>query len=225
MDLLPHPAEIVEAFVAFMSGASVYDHLFPSVWRVVIALVISALIGGPVGLIAAMRNPAGRLTSGLVSAIRYLPPTAFIGLLVLGFGIGPTAAIALIIIGVAPYVAVMSADAFRSVPAEYAEVARAFGASKLEILQRVVMPFVAPRLVDAIKVNVGAAWTFLVVAEIIAGSSGVGFLIARAQRYLNIQELYSLLLVCGISGLLMDRSLELLSRFMGRWSRHAFDRN
>jgi NitT/TauT family transport system permease protein len=223
MDLLPVPGEVLRSFFDFLSGGDFLSHVVPSFLRVTVALAISAAIGIPVGLVAARRNLPGKTTSGMVSAIRYLPPTAFIGLLILGFGIGPQTAIALMIIGVAPYVAIMSADAFKSVPADHVEVARAFGASGAEVFAKVIWPYVTPRLIDAVKVNVGAAWTFLVAAEIIAGNSGLGFLIANAQRYANVQDLYALLLICGACGLLMDRILDTFSRYMGRWARYAFD--
>lgn len=223
MDLIPIPSQISTALAELIFGAGLAEHLIPSVLRVAAALALSAVIGIPIGFIAASRSVPGVLTSGSISAIRYLPPTAFIGLLILAVGIGSQTAIALMVIGVAPYVAIMTSDAFRGVPAEHVEVAQVFGATRSEIFWKVIIPYVTPRLIDAVKVNVGAAWTFLIVAEIIAGNSGIGYLMARAQRFLNIQELYALLLICGVSGLLMDQLLEAASRFFGRWSRNALN--
>ncbi len=222
--MIPGPtlSGIAEALGSLLSWASIVQHVVPSILRVFAALSVSAAIGIPLGALAAQRRLGGGLVSLAISAIRYLPPTAFIGLLVLSLGIGSQTAVALIVLGIAPYIAIMSADAFSGVPRDYVHVATVFGATRSEVVTRVALPYVTPRLIEAVRVNVGAAWTFLIVAEIIAGNSGIGFLIARAQRFLQVQDLYALLLICGVCGIIMDRALALVVRWTGRWSNHAF---
>jgi NitT/TauT family transport system permease protein len=138
-------------------------------------------------------------------------------MIILTFGIGQNAALALIVLGIAPYVAIMSADAFRAVPRDYLQIASVYGANSRELFTKVHWPFVRPRFFEAVRVNVGAAWTLLVVAEIIAGDSGIGYLIARAQRFLDIDRLYALIVISGLLGVMFDRLLLILIRTSVWW--------
>lgn len=208
---------IANSFVSLVGSSALVDHILPSAGRVLFALAICALIGLPLGFAASRSSLGGRATSVAVSAVRYVPPTAFIGMIILTFGIGQNAALALIVIGIAPYVAIMSADAFRAVPTDYLQVASVYGATPCELFTKVHWPFVRPRFFEAVRVNVGAAWTLLVVAEIIAGDSGIGYLIARAQRFLDIDRLYALIIISGVLGIAFDRAMLALVRTSVWW--------
>lgn len=193
------------------------NHLLPSVARVVIAMAVSAAIGLPVGFFASRSGLFAASLSHIVSAIRYVPPTAFIGLVIIAFGIGNGAALALITLGIAPYVAIMTADAFRAVPASYIEVARVYNANRWQMLKFVSWPFILPRFIEALRVNVGAAWTLLVVSELVAGNNGIGYLIGRAQRYLDMDRLYALIILSGIIGMIFDRLLHYMVQSTSWW--------
>jgi NitT/TauT family transport system permease protein len=213
----PDPAGIFHAFVAIFGSAALTDHLIPSTVRVAISLGLSAVLGLPLGYLSSRRGIGGQSVGYAVSAIRYVPPTAFIGMIILLFGIGQNAALALIVIGIAPYIAIMSADAFRAVPRDYLHVAFVYGATPWERFTKVHWPFVRPRFFEAVRVNVGAAWTLLVISEIIAGNSGIGYLISRAQRYLDIDMLYALIVISGLLGVIFDRLLLMLVRTSVWW--------
>ncbi len=185
--------------------------------RVAAALAISAAIGLPAGFFASRSGFAAKVLSQATSAIRYVPPTAFIGLVIIAFGIGNGAALGLITLGIAPYIAIMTADAFKSLPASYVQVAKVYKASQWQILRFVSWPYILPRFVEALRVNVGAAWTLLVVSELVAGSSGIGYLIARAQRYLDMDRLYALIILSGAIGMIFDRLLQFIVRRNSRW--------
>jgi NitT/TauT family transport system permease protein len=213
----PDPIGIGRAFVSLVGSSALFEHIAPSAGRVILSLAICALIGLPVGFFASRSTLGGRITSVAVSAIRYVPPTAFIGMIILAFGIGQNAALALIVIGIAPYVAIMSADAFCAIPSDFLQVALVFGANDRELFSKIYWPFVKPRFLEAIRVNIGAAWTLLVVAEIMAGDSGIGYLIARAQRFLDIDRLYALIVISGLLGVIFDRLLLCLIRRSVWW--------
>ena len=221
MELIPNPVTIFTEMLAFFGSAASLAHLGNSILRVLVAIFVGSVFGFSIGAASSSQSILGKFVSAANSSIRYIPPTAFIGLLVIIFGIGGMTGIALIVIGITPYIAIMTADAFRSVPKEYVEISRVFGASSGEIWRLVMIPFARSRIVEAIRVNIGAAWTFLVVAEIIAGANGLGYLIARAQRFGDIQQLYMLILVCGLVGVLMDSVFRLWIMYERRWAGDA----
>lgn len=181
------------------------------------AMAISAAFGLPVGFFASRAGFVAKVLAQVISAIRYVPPTAFIGLVIIAFGIGDGAALGLITLGVAPYVAIMTADAFNAVPASYVQVAKVYRASRWQIFKFVSWPYILPRFIEALRVNVGAAWTLLVVSELVAGSSGIGYLISRAQRYLDMDRLYALIILSGIIGMVFDRILHKMVHLNSRW--------
>jgi len=213
----PDIAGIFHSLVDILFSNALVEHLIPSTLRVGLSLLISALIGLPLGYLASRRTYGGQSIGFAISAVRYVPPTAFIGMIILVFGIGQNAAIVLIVLGIAPYVAVMSADAFRAVPRDYLHVAFVYGANSREQFTKVRWPFVRPRFFEALRVNVGAAWTLLVISEIIAGNSGIGYLISRAQRFLDIDLLYALIVISGLLGVVFDRLLLMLVRTSTWW--------
>jgi NitT/TauT family transport system permease protein len=220
LSFLPAPLGIFEAFGEILTFTELSAHILPSILRVLLALLISAAIGLPVGYFSSRNGFIARILTHTVSAIRYVPPTALIGLIIIAFGIGNNAALVLITFGIAPYVALMTADAFRAVPRNYIEVALVFQASQLELFKTVYWPFILPRFVESLRVNVGAAWTLLVIAELVAGNSGIGYLIARAQRYLDMDKLYALVILSGILGMVFDRLIFIIVRSTSWWQRN-----
>lgn len=213
----PDPQGIAVAAFGLISFDNFAHHILPSIARVAVAMTISAAIGLPAGYFASRAGSVAKGLSHFVSAIRYVPPTAFIGLVIVAFGLGNGAALGLITIGIAPYIAIMTADAFNAVPQSYLQVARVFRASRWQLLRFVSWPFILPRFIEALRVNVGAAWTLLVVSELVAGSSGIGYLIARAQRYLDMDRLYALIILSGVLGMIFDRFLYFLVRSTLWW--------
>jgi NitT/TauT family transport system permease protein len=136
----------------------------------------------------------------------------------LWLGIGFANKVAVIFVGTFFQLTVMLSANFRQVPQGYLEAARWVGArSSWNLIRRVVLPYRLPYMFDDLKVALGWAWSYLLVAEIVAASSGVGFKIIQAERFLRTDELIALILVVGLIGLAFDWVFERVNRLLFPW--------
>jgi NitT/TauT family transport system permease protein len=156
----------------------------------------------------------------IVGTIRYMPVAAFIPLIILWVGIGETSKILIIFMGIFFVNVLMVADAVKFVPAEMINAAYTLGATQRQVLARVILPAISPSVIDTLRVNVSGAWNYLVIAELIASSQGLGFRIVRAQRFLQTDEIFVCILLIGAIGLGIDLLFRLLSRRLVPWAHH-----
>ena len=140
----------------------------------------------------------------IISFLRYIPVSAFVPLFILWFGIGELQKVLLIFAGVAPYLTILIFDVVANTKKEYAEAAYTLGASRNDITFRVVAPQSLPGIWDAMRLMMGAAWTFVILAEIKAATSGLGYLIMTSQRFLQTSNVIAAIFIIGILGLLTD---------------------
>nr|WP_264085212.1 ABC transporter permease subunit [Kibdelosporangium phytohabitans] len=152
-----------------------------------------------------------------MSMLRYLPASAFIPLLMIWLGVGEELKIGVLFIGTVFYNTFMTADVVRSVPPQLINVSYTLGARRNEVLRKVIVPHSLPGIIDAIRVNVAAAFNLVVVAEVVASTTGLGRKIMQAQRFLSTDEIFAVLIVIGVCGVLTDLLLRLLRDRVGRW--------
>jgi NitT/TauT family transport system permease protein len=161
---------------------------------------------------------AGRsLVEPVVGLLRYLPASAFIPLLTIWLGIGEPSKVMLLFIGTVFFNTLMIADAVRQVPSGLIDVSYTLGARRGEVLRKVVVPHALPGMIDAVRVNAAAAWNFVVVAELINSEQGLGYRIARSQRFLASDRIFAILVVIAVIGLAVDVLLRVLRDRVGRW--------
>ena len=147
-----------------------------------------------------------------------MPASAFIPLVLLWIGIGESAKVSIIFIGVFFQIIVMVADAVRNVPQKYLEAAYTMGAKKGEILSYVIFRGAAPDIFNILRVNMGWAWTYLVIAEMVAADRGLGFAIMQAQRFMDTPKIFVGIIIIGFLGLLFDLSFRIMHRIFFAWS-------
>lgn len=215
---LPSPADVVRSFADWMRNGLSGD-TFISIYRVVMGFCIAAIIGVPLGLYIGAYKWFEALLQPINDFVRYMPASAFIPLVLLWVGIGEGSKIAIIFIGVIFQVIVMVADAVRRVPENYLEVAYTMGATQGEVLGLVVWRGILPELLDILRINMGWAWTYLVVAEMVAANSGLGFQILQSQRFLNTPKIFVGIFVIGLIGLLFDLAFRWAYRLAFPWKR------
>ena len=177
----------------------------------------ASIVGVCIGLLAGSFLLVNRLVVPVTSFLRYIPPTAFISLLIVYFGIGETYKYAVIFFGVIFFIVQMAIDVVEDLDRRYMEMALTSGYGNWRMFREVVMPASWPRVWDVLRINLSASWTFLVAAELIGAEKGLGHLIAISQRYLRIDELYVGILTFGLIGIVTDRGLEWFSRKTFRW--------
>jgi NitT/TauT family transport system permease protein len=216
-DFLASPGDTARALWRLLVSGELLANVSVSLVRILVGFLIAGLLGTALGSVAGTFARTRALLLPPNSAVRYIPPTAFIGLAILWFGIAEASKLFLITIGILFYVTQMVADTVRMVPAVYVEAAQTLGASRREVFGKVVLSFSLPDILAVLRVNLGAAWTFLVVAELVSAQRGIGYLIAVSQRFRRTPDLFALLFVVGALGFVSDVMFATAIRYYSKW--------
>lgn len=214
---LPSPLAVGSALVEMTRSGQLVGDAAASLERVAVGFGLAVLISVPLGILMGAFAAGRALLEPAVGLLRYLPASAFIPLLIIWLGLGEPSKIVLLVIGVVFFNTLMTADAVRSVPMDVIDVSYTLGARRGEVLRKVVIPHALPGMIDSMRVNSAAAWNFVVVAELIASTSGLGYRIVRSQRFLETDKIFAVLVVIGLIGLTIDVGLRLLRERLGRW--------
>lgn len=214
---LPSIPSVVSSLALVFAKESYMTDVWVSIYRVMAAFALSAVIAIPVGLLAGYNGRVAELVEPFVGFVRYLPVPAFVPLCILWFGLGDTAKIAVIFLGTFFQMILMVADVARGIPKDYFDAAQTLGANQRQLLLRVLWPASLPGVVSASRTAVGWAWTYLVVAEIAGATSGIGFRIMQAQRYVETPKVFAGIVVIGLLGMTTDLVFQIVQRFSFRW--------
>jgi NitT/TauT family transport system permease protein len=216
-DYLPGPADAVAAAIEMARSGQLFTDAWATVARVLQGFGLAVLVSVPLGIVMGS-FPAGQaLLEPLVGLLRYLPASAFIPLLIIWLGLGEPSKVALLFLAAFFFNTLMTADAVRQVPLSLIDVSYTLGARRGEVLRKVIVPYALPGMIDSIRVNAAASWSFVVVAELIASESGLGYRIVRAQRFNQIDRIFAVLVVIALIGLTIDLLLRLTRDRVGRW--------
>jgi NitT/TauT family transport system permease protein len=154
----------------------------------------------------------------VIGLVRYWPASAFIPLLMIWLGIGEPPKLAVIVLGVVFFNTLMVADVVKQVPRRLLEASMTLGATPSVLIRKVILPHSLPGIIDAARGNAAAAWNFVVIAELVAATSGLGYRITRSYRFLQTDKIFAVLIVIGLIGILMDVSLRVIRDRVGRWA-------
>jgi NitT/TauT family transport system permease protein len=188
-----------------------------SIARVYGGFALSVVVALPLGILLGALPPARALLEPVIDFSRYLPAVAFIPLIMLWIGIDESAKVAVIFIGTFCQMVLLIAADIARVPNAPVEAARTMGATNEEIIQHVLIPAAWPAMFDTLRAMMGLSWTYLVVAELVAASSGLGFSILKAQRFLQTDKIFAGILLIGLAGLLTDQAFRWLHRRAFPW--------
>lgn len=216
--ILPTPTAVIESAVkGFASGALLGD-IRISVVRISLGFLASAVLAIPVGILIGASRKIEAAQEPIIGFVRYIPVPALIPLVMVMAGIGETAKILLIFIGTYFQMVLLVADVTRQVPRDLLAAARTLGANKRQLLFNVLLPATTPGLLDTCRAMIGWAWTYLVVAEVVATDSGLGYRIMKAQRFLRTDEIFVGILVLGLLGLATDLFFKLVQPRLLPWA-------
>jgi NitT/TauT family transport system permease protein len=185
-----------------------------SVYRVGMAFLLSAVMAIPLGILMSSYRIVNGLVEPIVDFIRYLPVPALVPLTVVWLGIGETSKITLLWIGTFFQLVLLVTDDARRVPREYIEIGMTVGAKPRSVLRHIILPAMLPNMVDNLRITLGWCWTYLIVAEIVAARSGIGYVIMASRRYGKVDTILAGVLVIGIIGLATDQAIRWAHR---RW--------
>lgn len=214
---LPGPASVVRALIVWWQNGNLLDDIGISVYRVMAGFLLSAVMAVPLGLYIGAYQPVRALFEPVMEFARYLPAVAFVPLVLLWFGLGETAKISLIWIGTFFQMVLMISEDAARVPMAQIEAARTLGANNREIVRLVLWRSAMPAMLDTMRITLGFAWTYLVVAELIAANSGLGYAILRAQRFLQTDRIFVGISLIGVIGLITDQVIRRLHRALFPW--------
>jgi NitT/TauT family transport system permease protein len=224
---LPAPHQVGRAlYTAFTTppvlrgDAWLHESLWLSIQTIFWGFLLSSAIGVPLGILCGSFAALARLTEPVVDFIRYMPAPAFGALMVAIFGIYQQPKIAIIFIGTFFQQVLVIANTVRKVDPALIEAAQTLGAKRPQLVWRVIVPASLPDLYNDLRILLGWAWTYLIVAEVVGISSGITFFINQQAKYRNFDNVYAAILIIGVIGLVTDQLLALLGRqFFGRRSR------
>lgn len=205
---LPGPATVLERISTWWADGLLGD-IGISTMRVVMGWALAAAIALPLGLLIGSWRVVQAVLEPVMDFIRYMPAVAFVPLVMVWVGIDEGAKVAIIFIGTFFPMVLMVAEDVRRVPMAQIEAAQTMGATRWEIVEKVILPSAKPALLDTLRVNMGCAWTYLVVAELVAASSGLGYAILKAQRFLQTDKIFAGILIIGLIGLVIDQLFRL----------------
>jgi taurine transport system permease protein len=220
--LLPPPQEIGVAIVELLESGyrqiPMWEHVGVSVARALAAFIVAIVAGVPLGLLMG-RSPGVRaLLEPFVQFLRPLPKIALIPLAIVWFGIGEGSKFFLIFISCFLSVVVSATAAVHGVSQARIRAAQTLGASKAQIFLRVVLPNALPEIFTGIRLSVGIGWTSLIAAEMVAATSGLGWLVVNAGSYMRTDVVVLGILMLGSIGYLFDLGLVIAQRACVPWA-------
>ena len=214
---VPTPAGVLLSFWELLKSGTLITEAFISLSRILIGFFLASVAGVLLGLFAGSFLIGRQLIAPVNSFLRYIPPTAFIVLLIVYFGVDETFKYAVVFFGVIFFIIQMIIDVVDDIDTRYIEIGLTSGSSNWDVFRYVILPASWPRILDVLRINLSAAWTFLVAAELIGAERGLGHFIAVSQRFLRLEDVYAGVLTFGIIGLLTDSGLEICSQKLFRW--------
>ena len=188
-----------------------------TIWRVIGGFVLAAIIAVPLGVLMGAYKPIEAFMEPFVSFARYLPASAFIPLLILWAGIGELQKLLVIFIGSVFQIILMIAVNVGNTRRDLVEAAYTLGASDSGIIRRVLLPSSAPEIAEILRLVLGWAWTYVIVAELIGSSSGIGHMITDSQALLNTGQIIFGIIVIGLIGLVSDFLFKAFNAWLFPW--------
>jgi NitT/TauT family transport system permease protein len=215
---LPGPGAVLRRFWLWLRDGELIQDAGISTFRVMAGFLASAVIALPLGLFIGAYQPVRAFFEPLLEFARYLPAVAFVPVVLLWTGIGEASKITVIWIGTFFQMVIMLSEDVARVPLPQIEAARTLGAKGREVVLLVLLRSAMPAMFDTLRITLGWAWTYLVVAELVAANSGLGYAILKAQRFLQTDRIFVGIIVIGLIGLGTDQLLRWVHRRMFPWA-------
>jgi len=218
---LPSPTLTIGSAISMVRDGTLSENAAASLSVIVTGWALAVAAGVPVGILMGSFKAVEALIEPFVDFVRYLPVSALIPLLILYIGIGMAEKVAVIFIGTFFQLVLLVADVAAHVQHEQIDVAYTLGATRKQVVRRVLLPATLPGVMDTLRITMGWAWTYLVVAELVSSDRGLGFMILDSMRGFFVDRIFVGLAVIGGLGLLFDITFKWLHRRLLPWSPKA----
>jgi NitT/TauT family transport system permease protein len=214
---LPSPGQVVSRLAELWASGQLLADLGISIYRITLGFLISTVIALPIGILIGSYRGWEAAIEPFVDFIRYMPVVAFVPLTILWTGTGDMQKFLIIFIGTFFQQVLLVMDNVKSVPRDFINLGRTLAMPEWRILKGIVLPSAMPAIWDSMRISLGWAWTWLVVAELVAATSGLGYRITTAQRFFQTDLIFGYLLLLGILGLATDQAMKYAGRRLFRY--------
>lgn len=222
---LPGPVEVLrQAVVVTRDGyvdSTLLQHATVSLGRVLAALLSVIVIGVPVGLAMGLSKIGKGIFDPIIEFIRPIPPLAYLPLVIIWLGIGEPSKIVVIAIAMLAPITIATVSGVRSVPAERVNAARSMGATPAQVVRYVILPSTLPAILTGLRIALGAGWSTLVAAELIAATRGLGFMIQSAAAFLVTDIVLLGIVVIAAIAFAFEITIRVLERVLVPWTGKA----
>lgn len=215
---LPSPVKVINDIIEGAKDGSLWVNMGYSIFRITMGFIISVVVGVPLGILAGSFKPFEAVIAPICEFVRYMPVPAFVPLVMVWCGIGEGAKITIVFLGCFFQLVLMIADDARGVSDDLLSSSYTLGTTRWTTVTKVLIPAMAPKMMLTLRMMIGWGWTYLTVAELVASSSGLGYSILKAQRFLHTESIFSGILVIGILGLITDRLFAFAIKKMFPWA-------
>lgn len=215
---LPTPQATFSYLFKIMKSGTLWNDVAISCYRVFMGFLIAVAIGVPLGLLSGAYKLVNAVLKPLIEFFRYLPVSALIPLIMVWTGVGEKAKITIIVIGAVFSMTAMITDIVKNIQIDLINTAYTLGASQGQVIRSVIIPAIMPNVMDTMRMVMGWAWTYLIMAEMLASSSGLGYSIMIAERFMKTYVIFSGIFVIGLLGLLFDRLFAYINKLLFHWA-------
>ena len=219
---LPSPRQVaIAAYNLAVKGfveATLAEHVGASLYRIFGALIASVAIGIPAGIAIGTSRIGRGILDPIVEFLRPLPPLAYLPLVIIWAGIGEASKITVIALSMLPSIILSTSAGVRSVSKDHVNAARSLGASKRQVLTEVVLPSAVPSILTGIRIALDAGWTTLVAAELVAATSGIGFMIQSAAQFLVTDIVIAGIVVIALIAIRLEYVARQIERRLVPWA-------
>lgn len=216
-NLLPTPSQVLQTIASLASSGELLDHVAITSWRVVQGFLLGGLTATALGCIAGVSPTARHLLDPLLQSLRNIPSLAWVPLFILWLGIYEPSKVALIAVGAFFPIYLSLSEALLNVDRKLVEVGRMAGFRRPELVLRILIPAALPEYITGLRGSLGLAWMFVVAAEVMGASKGLGFLLIDGQTTGRASLILASILMFAVLGKLSDTLLWLLSHRLLLW--------
>jgi NitT/TauT family transport system permease protein len=216
--ILPSPTEVLRAFPVLHFEEALVRSVGRSLYRVYMGFLLAALVAIPLGLLMGTFPPVKHFFVPLLDPLRFLPISALVPLFIVWFGIDEMQKIVFLFVGIVVYLLPLVVEAVENVDEVYLQTATTLGATKGQLIRHVLVPGSLPAIGEALRVMNGIGWTYVILAEVVNARYGLGYLITVAGKRSHVDQIFALVLVILLIGVVTDGLIRIVNAKLFAWS-------
>jgi ABC-type nitrate/sulfonate/bicarbonate transport system permease component len=215
--ILPTPTAVMKAFPVLHFEEALVRSALWSIYRVTLGFLLAALVAIPLGILMGTFPQVKAFFAPILDPLRFLPISALVPLTIVWFGIDETQKIVFLFLGTVVYLLPLVVEAIEEVDEVYLHTATTLGATRWQLVRHVLIPGSLPAMGEALRVMNGIGWTYVILAEVINAPYGLGALITVAAKRSHVDQIFALVVVILVIGVVSDQTLRLLNKAFFTW--------